>query len=286
VRSGRILRDTGDFRLDMLSRYTAGDLVPEIELGCYYSDGPRRVDVSRRGSQPLMAGGSLDTLSCAAGSSYIATRSLSEEIRVLYVESARILRRSAGATDDEVRDVHVKALAASYRVLDYPTGRANLEALLQYQEAKSASSVARAETLALIGDWDMLFAEHFGKKYAESAADTYERAIALLTDNGAAQNAVDSIFAPAMPILLPAFGVSPLKTQPTGNADGYVDVAFEISKSGKSAGVDIVNSSEGVERSAEREVVNSIRFGRFRPRAANGQLLGSAPVTARYYVGN
>ena len=56
VRSGRILSDTGDFRLIMLSRYAAGEVVPEIELGCYYSHGPQLIDVSRRGSQPLMAG--------------------------------------------------------------------------------------------------------------------------------------------------------------------------------------------------------------------------------------
>src|SRR5262245_26504137 len=36
VRTARILRETADRRMDVLDRYSSGQLPPEIQLGCYY----------------------------------------------------------------------------------------------------------------------------------------------------------------------------------------------------------------------------------------------------------
>ena len=286
VRSARIIRDVGDYRLDILSRYTSGEYTPEIVLGCYYLDNQDHTEVRQRGSTPMMSSSArrAETNTCAVGSNHRAMLALAEEAESWYVQSARILMQNEQATADEVRDVAIKAAATSYRVSDYRTGRSVLNALLTYQTEHGASAVARAETLALLGDWDLLFVEHFGSRYADSAGDSYAQVIALLNENDVSESEFNSIFPPQTPILLPAFSTHSLSTQQTPAAAGYVDIAFEIRDTGKATRIDVVGASPDLPREVERDVVNTIKFSRFRPIAANGQLLESAPVTVRYYV--
>lgn len=130
----------------------------------------------------------------------------------------------------------------------------------------------------------MLFSRHFGTKYSDAAIETYQETLDLLTEHDIADDAVNSIFSPQVPVLLPAFAPSSLKTQPTGDSTEYVDVSFEIEDSGKTARVRAVESSADGSRSAQRDLINTIKHGRFRPVAANGRLLESAPVTVRYYI--
>jgi hypothetical protein len=286
ARSARVLRDVGDNRVDTLVRYDAGEFPPEIVFGCYYRNMRQLAAASRSGSQPLgaAAGSFSGNFGCQNGSHRAARRALAEEALGLYVESARILVSSEQAVGDEVREILMKVLVTSYRNSDYRAGRWSLQLLLSHQEATSAPSLTKAQTLALMGDWDLLFARHFGKTYREAAVATYEQAIDLLEEHGVADNAVSSIFSPQTPILLPAFTTDRLVSQQTADSLGHVDVSFEIQESGKSARIEVVESSVDLPRSVVRDLISTIKHGMFRPIAANGRLLDSAPVTARYYI--
>ena len=77
---------------------------------------------------------------------------------------------------------------------------------------------------------------------------------------------------------------SPLLLQQTPEAREFVDVTFEIEDSGRSSRIEILDSSENATRAQLRDLENTIKNSRFRPIAANGRVLESAPVTVRYYV--
>lgn len=286
LRSAWILRDIGDRRVDTLARYDAGEFTPDVIFGCYFNNSGQFDAATRRGSQPLSSstGTVTDNSTCATGSRRRARLALAAEALSFYVESARIMLRSEQADADEVRDVLMKLLTASYRSSNYRIGRWGLQQLLTFQETNSESWLARGQTLALLGDWDVLFSRHFGTKYSDAAIETYQETLDLLTEHDIADDAVNSIFSPQVPVLLPAFAPSSLKTQPTGDSTEYVDVSFEIEDSGKTARVRAVESSADGSRSAQRDLINTIKHGRFRPVAANGRLLESAPVTVRYYI--
>lgn len=285
-RSALILRDIGDRRIDTLARYDAGEFAPDIVFGCYFNNTSQYEEATRRGSQPLSSstGSVTDNSTCAAGSRRRARQALAEEALSFYVEAARIMLRSAQTSDDDLRQLLTKLLTISYRSSNYRIGRWGLQSLLRFQEENSESAFDRAQTLALLGDWDVLFARHFGRQYSDAAAATYEQAIALLSEHDVVDDAVNSIFAPQVPVQLPAFTTSSLVSRQTADSTGYADVTFEIEDSGKTARVKILDSSDDAPRSTLRDLVNTIKHGRFRPIAANGRLLESAPVTVRYYI--
>jgi len=286
LQSARILRDVGDIRLDIRARYNAEEFPPEIILGCYYNNSLQSADAERRGSQPIASAAVSDAgnNTCATGSRRIAARALNAEAQSLYFESARIVQRSEAVAGDELPEILMKLLASSYRNLNYGMGRWSLESLLTHQETISASGLSKAQTLALMGDWDLLFVPHLGKKYSESAAATYQEAIALLAGNEIGEEAINSIFSPQTPFLLPAFASNRLLSAQAANATGHIDVSFEIREDGRSARIKALDSSVNAPRTEQRELVNTIKNGRFRPIAENGQLVEAAPVTLRYYL--
>jgi TonB family protein len=131
-----------------------------------------------------------------------------------------------------------------------------------------------------MGDWNLLFTRHFGTRYSDSAIELYEQALALLSEHRVFD---DSVFSPQTPILLPDFAQDRLMSERSPDSVDYVDIEFEIRKDGRTRRARVVESSGNVPRGAQRDVMDTIKSGRFRPIAENGQLLESAPVTVRYY---
>jgi len=282
VRSAWILRDVAARRMDILAKYDAGEYPPEVVYGCYYYGTQGGGETRRLSSQPVSGGSSVDVSSCAAGSRRRMRHAIAEEARLLYAESAAILLNIDEVTTAEIRDVVIALVATSYQTLNYRIGLQGLTSLLARQERDGDSALEQARTVVLIGDWDLLFAEHFGTRYIGSAEASYEKAIALLRDRGIAGDAVDSLF--AVPVLLPTFYPNGFTLGSPDAAGQFIDVGFEIRKNGRSARIDVLDASAELPRAAEREAVDQIKHGRFRPLAADGQLLDSAPVTARYYI--
>jgi hypothetical protein len=286
ARSAEIFRAAGDHRSNILARYDEGETPAELILGCYYKVTGDFGETLRFGMSDAAASSVLfdDNNSCEAGGQRTARRALALEIMWLYVESARISLRSEGASDDDVQEALNRVVAESYRFGIYDIGRSSLESLLGFQEAISASWVEQAQTLAYLGDWDLLFASNYGTRLHDLANASYEQAIELLVRNEVDQETIDSMFSPRIPIVLPAFRRSALRTRQSDGFNRYIDIAFEIRNNGKSARIKVLDSSPNAPRDSVRDVSDTVKGRLFRPIAADGQIQDRAPVTVRYYV--
>lgn len=161
----------------------------------------------------------------------------------------------------------------------YTLGRLSLQRLLAYDETSDAGPLKTASSLAQLADWDMLYARSLNA--ADAALETYDRAYRALVEGGAAQAAIDGLFAPALPVMLPAFLPNPLASPSTGETAEHIDVAFEITKHGRSRNVTVLGTTADVKNSSR--LVRLIKTSRFRPQVTDGQLTDKA-VVVRYYV--
>jgi tetratricopeptide (TPR) repeat protein len=203
-------------------------------------------------------------------------------------EAINVLLRNELYTSDELRTLEMELVRDSLpygpsrtlvRGRAYEIGRDSLRRLAAYSNVRAEPLLARVDALVAIADWDLLFKEK------GSALEIYEEAYALLKQNGVEQSAIDRIFAPTIPIALPAFRWHPLySSEPTADSTGYVEVAFEIGKYGVASGVEVLDTSTSSNETVERNFVNWVRDSRFRPRVVGDKIARNAPVVARYYV--
>jgi hypothetical protein len=157
----------------------------------------------------------------------------------------------------------------------YDRGRQSLSRLHAYAAASASPLLAQADALAQIADWDLLYS------YNGQAFDEYERILAWLHEAGLPAESIDELFAPSIPVVLPAFKRNPLARDETSMA--YIDVAFAITKYGRARDVEIRGSANATEAAQER-LVDLIRSSRFRPRAIDDRFADVTPVAFRYYI--
>jgi hypothetical protein len=183
-------------------------------------------------------------------------------------------------TNDELR----RALPKVHAYWDDSVLDQTLLRLVSYQPKNAAEAVRRAQVLVLLADMNVVRARrsHRYREYA-GVLEQYAVAYRMLRDAGLEQAALGGIFAPAVPIVLPAYYSSSLEANDSGAAP-YVDVSFEISDRGRSAAIEVTGTSENLPRGDRRELVRMIDEGIFRPVFVDGQALASAPVTVRYYL--
>jgi hypothetical protein len=115
------------------------------------------------------------------------------------------------------------------------------------------------------------------------ALASYERAREMLDRAAATEHDVEHLFAPSMPIVLPAFRPNPLAPRDAQPATGYIDVTFEITKYGRGRAVQIVGAADATKRDVD-DLVGIIKRNRFRPRLTEAGFEATAPVALRYYV--
>ena len=162
------------------------------------------------------------------------------------------------------------------RIMDpYHRGRQSLRRLYAY--AASSTPLTQAEIAVQIADWDLLYSNN------GLAVDRYELVYAMLEDAGVDRAAIEQLFEPPTPVVLPAFEPNPLAADETRPASGYIDVAFEITRFGKSRAVEIRGESNATQ-AARRGLVDLITQSRFRPRPTSGQFGGMSSVVVRYYL--
>jgi hypothetical protein len=270
LRAAAILRDMGDKRMDLLERYVKGEeFPPQIVLGCYYDPVLNEEDVTLQRN-------------CYAGSRRVAIRGIVTEAQMYYRDAIRVMQRNELYSSDELRELEMQLVRTSYLHGADPTvGKASLRRLLSYEVANDAPWEARVESLVQVADWDLMFAN--GRTERDAVLSTYEALYEQLEDAGGSRASIERIFAPATPIVLPAFLPNPLASEQTPESKGFIDVAFQITEYGKSRDVEIVGSSGNVTDDAKRNVVRLIDRSSFRPRLADGRVAADAPIVVRYY---
>jgi hypothetical protein len=115
------------------------------------------------------------------------------------------------------------------------------------------------------------------------AVNLYEEIHEELIRRNVEPQAIDEIFAPAVPVVIPAFMPNPLVSPETDESTGFVDVAFEITKYGRGQAIEVLDTTNA-SKAAQDELVLLIKRSRFRPRLTDGAFVRTEPVTVRYYV--
>lgn len=264
LRTVPVLRAIADRRMDILSRYEAGEFPPEIILGCYYNE--RRPDGGRR---------------CHAGSRGRAMAGLLGEAQSYYSEAIRVILRAEGYSNDELPELLMTLVEMSYEHGRYGTGRKALRYLYSHKVANGEPLPIQLEALVQIADWDLLFARSGNLR--ATALEIYEHAYGQLEQPGTEQAPIDRIFSPEIPAVIPRFRSNPLATE-AGEHTGYIDVAFDITEDGESERIEILDATTGATDADRERLVDLIDHGRFRPRVRNGQVETSARVHLRYYL--
>jgi hypothetical protein len=307
LRTVPIFREAADSRTAVLRRYLSGEFPPEILLGCYYDFGEKEDCNSGTRS------GVIESLSLDAQRNYADAISAilrnehysSDELRELemsVVRNADLARRygqgQRGRRElsvlhrrnpaqfhmherEELSSLAPNTVAVGGR--SYLMGRMSLERLVAYEykvahesEAKPDSWFNLAAALVRVADWDLLYSLN------QSALEEYELAYQMLQSADTTQSVIDELFSPDSPVALPTFGPPLSPSQEAEPSTGYVDVAFEITKFGKSRRVEILDSTMSASPDAEKELIRTIKETTFRPRVVNGQFGDTSRVTARY----
>jgi hypothetical protein len=256
VRAARILRETADRRMELLDRYIAGQKPAEIVLGCYYGS------------------------TCKSGQKDDAKRNLLREAQSLYLQAADVLQRSGRYAGDELQSLLENLVGNTYHYGNPELGRQSLVSLLDWQNENARASSDKIRTSVEIADWD-LFHSRSGND-DEKALHEYMDVYELLIEQGA-QELLEQIFAPEIPIVLPTFSANPLARVGEERGGRFVDVAFEIDERGKSRHIRVIRTIGDPPRAAAKQLLQYIAFSHFRPRLVDGRLAGIAPVVVRYY---
>jgi hypothetical protein len=293
-----ILQDFADKRAGMLEQYRTGEKPPQIVLGCYYAGGP------------LQAHGAT---ACRKGSRQVAMAAISNEVDEYRSMAVRTILHSDEYARGEVDGLVAEAVdgCRHYRAdpLEVCKKEVELVADLAYVVG---SSVPRLDAQVRIADWQLLGAPWWqapprvssaaplvpgqlapGTVPAAKSIDTcpgctealesYRRAYEQLEKEGVEQAAIDRVFAPRVPVLLPG-SRDRVFVEPVGESGAYIDVAFAVTKQGRAVNVELRNATAGVSREQKFGVVRWIGDQRFRPIMTNGELADAVPVVVRYPV--
>lgn len=281
MRTIPILREIAANRMEVLDEYLAGGFPPQIVLGCYYSKRIYTWGLQRMGDSHQ---------ECNSGSNTIVIAAMLAEAQSYYTRSIDLLLQNGRESSDELRELETDLLRSSYVFRDYDIRperdvRQVLRRILDRDSASPAAVLNRVYTLIQLADWEVVAAHRFNQFNSfESVLDLYRQAYAELMAEGAGQTAIDDSFSPEIPVVLPSFRPNPLQSENHTDSRSYIDVAFDITKRGRSERIEILDSAADVKRSDEKELTRMIRQSSFRPRLADGEFADSSRVSLRYYL--
>ena len=267
VRSAPILRDIAAKRMDVLRRYMAGPVPPQVVLGCYY-----------HGANVVMR-------KCASGSKSFAARSILSEAWGLYTDAIAVIRDNEGSASEEIRELEMALVRANYVFGDlliaparYTLGKHRLRRLLDHDIEIGAPRLRQVSSLLQLADWDLMYAHH------SLAHRAYEQAYAQMAAAGEAESSIEQFFFPELPVVLPTFLANPLHSAATPESTGHIDVAFDITKYGRGTRIDILDTTVNATRTARRDLRRLILGSSFRPRTTNGEFRSASRVVVRYHL--
>ena len=262
LRTVPMLHEIADKRIAVLERYLDGEFRPEIVLGCFYDPFPED-----------------DTGSCTSGSKRVVVHALVDDAATHYFEAIKVLLRNDLYASGELRELETQLMHSSYSHGEYRIGRASVRRLISYEAVIGAPPTSQMDLVVQLADWDLLFATN-----KSLPLDLYERVHERLKLEETGRQAIDRIFSPEIPVVLPAFLPNPLVPDETKRRTGYIDVAFELTKFGQSRDVKILGASGSATDAAKEQLVQLISTSRFRPRLNGGQFGRTAPITVRYQL--
>jgi hypothetical protein len=159
----------------------------------------------------------------------------------------------------------------------YHRGRQSLRRLYAYGAASSTSALGQAGAVVQMADWDLLYS-HNGQAVA-----SYGLAHEMLERAAVPHSSIEELFAPATPVVLPAFQPNPLARDESRPSTGHIDVEFEITKYGRGRAVEIQAAVNATDDAVDH-LVTLIKSSRFRPRLVGGTFADASPVAMRYYL--
>lgn len=310
LRTVGIFRELAGKRVDLLERYAAGERPPQITLGCYYAsphdpDAPRPEAVFTPDT-PLK--------NCRSGSRRRALTGIRQEALNYYAEAIEVLLHHELYSSDELRALEMEAvrvvpgspLRCGSRQLEEILelellgsclepllnrngdtvvnvgGAASLVRLFVYELRSSAPMLSRMSALIDVVDLEFLSAP--GRNEVESALQMYEQIYRQLRESGLSQASIDELFAPTIPVVLPAFLPQPLASERSGESAEYIDVGFDITRYGAGRRIAVLDSTPRVTRADERRLVRLIARSDFRPRIFDDEIADASRVVVRYYL--
>ena len=273
-RTAPILAEIGDRRTDLLRHYLSGEIPPQIVLGCYY----RERGLSDWPFNPI------SERQCNSGSRDTAIRALRSEARAYYLKAIGTLLRTEGRASPELEDLEMRVIKNSFDASAYAVGRSSYRRLMSYQAANAARWLDRVTTAIELADWDLQFGQGAGTIFLDNVLREYAEARHLLERGGVEQESIDALFTPDIPVMLPTFQPNPLASKQAPESTQHIDVAFRITKYGRSQHVTVLDETTNVPAAAEQKLLRTIKLGRFRPRPTAGGYEDSVPVVLRYWL--
>jgi hypothetical protein len=263
LRTVEVLREVGDRRMEVFERFLARERPPQLYLGCYYG------------------------VNCDSGSREVALRRMLADAARNYSDAIAVLVRNAEYDNDELRELELDLLRGADLARTMREGRPGIDGayyrggqalrrLYEYGGMGEATDVQQAGALVQMADWELLYSQN------ARAVDVYERAVAMLQSAGAGP-AIEELFVPELPVVLPAFQPNPLARDETKEAIGHIDVEFDVTKYGRGRDVEILDAANAT-RDAQDRLVRLIATSRFRPRPVAGTFDRASRVAVRYYL--
>jgi hypothetical protein len=310
-----VFRELAEDREDVLAKYGAGQVPPEVYIGCYYAAAPLRYDDTRGTRRPEGA-------SCRSGSTEVVVGQLRAEVLIYYADAIEIILNNRDYASQELRELEKQVL----RFASFPRlaasrctgtldelialellgpclrpvihadgvvtpnvgGSVSLIRLIAYEFRSEAPPTARARAIAELADWHLLRAHSERRSFDEidaTALALYERARWELEQGAGAQVSTPLEPEPELPVTLPTFEANPFVLAAPAETSRYIDVRFVVTKYGRSDRIEILDTSRNTTRAEERELIRLIESSSFRPRFVDGELADAAPVVVRYRLG-
>jgi hypothetical protein len=262
LRTVPILHEVGDKRMALRSSHLAGERPPQLFFGCYYAGSARFPD---------------DSPNCNAGSREGAAHRILMDAQRNYANAIGVLRRQQ-QYGGELEELENKLLRNSYRYGGYQHGRQSLVRVIYDDAASSQPLMSRIDRLVQLADWDLRYG------HRTLALDLYSEIYEFLERQGGTQTAIEEIFSPTTPVVLPTFVPNLFAPERANGATGYVDVEFDITQFGTTRRIRVLDTTHNASKTAEQRISRWIVESRFRPRMADGKLAEASRVVARHYV--
>lgn len=157
------------------------------------------------------------------------------------------------------------------------SGKRVLEIQLENSYNYPGTPVAIAEAMIELADWTLLFALN------GQALRKYEAVQDFLSSVDAPAEQVERLLSPEVPAVLPAFGADIDVVDPASGYLGYVDVAIETTRYGRTKSYEILGATPTAGNDVLRKLKRVLGQSRFRPRFEDGELVRNDYFALRYY---